>query len=437
MLLRRSTAIYSEDGVRPLTDDARLAVESQNEAMAARALRVLGSAYRDLPHGLQTKDLAEEAEQGLIFVGLAGMYDPPRPEARQAVERCHDAGIRVVMITGDHPHTALAIARELGIAGPDGAVVSGTDLNRLSDEELRARAPQVAVYARVSAEHKLRIVRAWKANQAVVAMTGDGVNDAPALKGADIGIAMGIKGTEVTKQASDMVITDDNFASIVAAVEQGRGIYDNIRKTLQYLLAGNTAELLLMMVCILIGLPSPLLPIHLLWINLVTDGLPALCLATDPIDPDVMRLRPRPRTERLTDRGFLPRLAGAGLATGAVCFGMFLWTLPRLGVEAARSMAFTALVFCELLKSFSFRSETKPIWRVPFFSNPQLPLIVAASLALQLLLHHVEFLSGLLKTVLPPWNLRWLLLALGLVPLLVLETAKVVQGRIQRRQPGP
>jgi Ca2+-transporting ATPase len=281
------------------------------------------------------------------------------------------------------------------------------------------------VYARVSAEHKLRIIRAWKNNGAVVAMTGDGVNDAPALKGADIGIAMGIKGTEVTKQASDMVITDDNFASIVAAVEQGRGIYDNIRKTLQYLLAGNTAELLLMLVSILVGLPAPLLPIHLLWINLVTDGLPALCLATDPIDPDVMQRQPRRRGERITDRAFLVRLLLAGGTTAAVAFAAFVWALRTESAEAARSIAFTALVFCELFKSFSFRSEAKPLWKLRRFTNVQLASVVAASFVLQLLLHHVDVLSRLLKTVTPPWNERLGLLALGFVPLLVLELAKL------------
>jgi Ca2+-transporting ATPase len=436
VLLRRCARIYTEDGARPLTDDDRRAIDEQNGRMAGRALRVLGSAYRDLPHGTRAHEVTEDLEHELVFVGLAGMYDPPRPEAKLAVARCHDAGIRVVMITGDHPHTALAVARELGIAAADDAVVSGAELNKLSDEELRKRATSIAVYARVTAEHKLRIIRAWKANDAVVAMTGDGVNDAPALKGADIGIAMGIKGTEVTKQASDMVITDDNFASIVAAVEQGRGVYDNIRLTLQYLLSGNAAELLLMTVCIVIGLPAPLLPIHLLWINLVTDGLPALCLATNPIDPDVMRRRPRPRAQRLTDRAFLLRLALAGGVTATVCFGVFLWALQHGSVESARSMAFTSLVFCELLKSFGFRSETKPLWRLSFLSNLQLPLVVAASFVLQLLLHHVEFLSRLLKTVTPPWTERWTLLALGFAPLVVIESAKVLRARRNRAAQG-
>lgn len=424
VLLRRCTHIYSESGVRALTEADRRQIERLNENMAARALRVLGSAYRDLPADVVAREVTEEAEHELIFVGLVGMYDPPRPEAKEAIRRCREAGIRVVVITGDHPHTAVAIVRELGLESDAQSVLTGVELNRLKDEELRQRVSATTVYARVTAEHKLRIVRALKANGSVVAMTGDGVNDAPALKGADIGIAMGIKGTEVTKQASDMVITDDNFSTIVAAVEQGRGIYENIRNTLQYLLAGNLAELGLMMGCIVGGLPAPLLPIHLLWINLVTDGLPALCLATDAVDPDVMKLRPRTRGEALTDRSFLVRLIIAGGITAGVSFGVFLWALQHGTVETARSLAFTSLVFCELLKSFAFRSQNKPFWRLSFLSNPQLPLVVAASFALQLLLHHVEFLSRLLKTVTPEWSIRWALLGLGFIPLVVLECVK-------------
>ena len=264
-----------------------------------------------------------------MFVGLAGMYDPPRAEAKAAVAKCRAAGIQVVMITGDHPDTATAIVREISIASANDVATAGVELDKMSDDELRQRVPGISVYARVTAEHKLRIIRAWKANDAVVAMTGDGVNDAPAIKGADIGIAMGKSGTEVTKQASDIIITDDNFATIVAAVEEGRGIYDNIRKTLQYLLAGNTGELLLMTFCVVAGFPAPLLPIHLLWINLVTDGLPALCLATDPIDPEVMTRHPRRRSERITDRRFLSTMCLTGFLTAGVAFGVYLYVLRR------------------------------------------------------------------------------------------------------------
>ena len=427
ILLTRCTRIYTGSAVRPMTAHDRERIAAQNSAMARRALRVLGSAYRDLDENSPDRLTAEEVEQDLVFVGLAGMHDPPRPEAKAAVATCRAAGIRVVMITGDHPHTAMAIAQALGIASGDDAAIAGSELDAMSNEELRQRAPHVAVYARVTAEHKLRIIRAWKEQGAVVAMTGDGVNDAPAIKGADIGIAMGRGGAEVTKQASDMIITDDNFASIVAAVEEGRGIYDNIRKTLQYLLAGNSAELLLMASCIVMGMPAPLLPIHLLWINLVTDGLPALCLATDPIAPEVMRQRPRPRAGHLMDRGFLLRMALAGLAGAGVSFGVFCYGLRSGSVEAARSLAFTSLVFIELLKAFSFRSETKVVWHISIFSNVQLVLVAAASFGLQIWAHHNALLSRLLQTTLPPWNERWLLLGLAFIPLAALEAAKLIQ----------
>ena len=371
VLLQRCTSLYTSTGIRPLTDADRQRILAQTTAMAQQALRVLGSAYRDLDNASPADLTADAVERDLVFVGLTGMYDPPRPEAKDAVAKCRAAGIRVVMITGDHPDTATAIAREIGIASADDVAIAGVELDKMSDDELRKRVPKIAVYARVTAEHKLRIIRAWKANDAVVAMTGDGVNDAPAIKGADIGIAMGKSGTEVTKQASDMIITDDNFATIVAAVEEGRGIYDNIRKTLQYLLAGNTGELLLMTVCVVIGLPTPLLPIHLLWINLVTDGLPALCLATDPIDPDVMKRHPRRRSERITNRSFLRTMFLTGFLTAGVAFAVYLYVLKTGTPETARTYAFAVLVFAELLRSFGARSETKPVWRISLLHEHQ------------------------------------------------------------------
>jgi Ca2+-transporting ATPase len=327
VLLDRCTSIYTSDGIRPITDEDRQNILAQNTTMAQQALRVLGSAYRNLENASPVDLTSDTVEKDLMFMGLSGMYDPPRQQAKDAIEKCRAAGIRVVMITGDHPDTATAIAREIGIASAEDKSITGIELDKISDDDLRKRVPTITVYARVTAEHKLRIIRAWKTNDAVVAMTGDGVNDAPAIKGADIGIVMGKSGTEVTKQAADMIITDDNFATIVAAVEEGRGIYDNIRKTLQYLLAGNTGELLLMTACVIIGLPTPLLPIHLLWINLVTDGLPALCLATDPIDPDVMKRHPRSQSERITSHGFLRTMALTGFLTAGVAFGVYYYML--------------------------------------------------------------------------------------------------------------
>ena len=435
VLLHRCTQLYTNDGARRMTDEERQAITAQNAAMAGQALRVLGSAWRDLDNAPPADLSADAVEHDLVFVGLTGMYDPPRQEAKEAVAKCRAAGIRVVMITGDHPHTAAAIAREIGIADEDDLALSGAELDKLSEEALQERAPRVAVYARVTAEHKLRIVRAWKANDAVVAMTGDGVNDAPAIKGADIGIAMGRSGTEVTKQASDMIITDDNFTSIVAAVEEGRGIYDNIRKTLQYLLAGNTGELLLMTACVIIGLPMPLLPIHLLWINLVTDGLPALCLATDPIDPDVMKRRPRHRSERITDRSFLCTMSLTGFLTAGVALAVYLYGLKTETVEMARTHAFSVLVFAELLRSFGCRSETKPVWRISLLTNISLAIVVALSFGLQVWSHHNETLGRFLKTSAMPLSDCLLLLAVGTIPLFVLEMVKL--ARNSRDQEGP
>ncbi|MDL1871972.1 cation-translocating P-type ATPase [Deltaproteobacteria bacterium PRO3] len=434
ILLALCTHILDEGGLRPIEASDRERLTKQIDAMAERALRVLAAAYRPLEargfEGLSWEDV----ESRLVFLGLVGMYDPPRAEAKEAVAKCRSAGIRVVMITGDHPHTALAIARELGIAAEDAKALSGAELDGLSDRELQARVAEIAVYARVSAEHKLRVVRAWKAVGAVIAMTGDGVNDAPAIKGADIGIAMGITGTEVTKEASDMVVTDDNFASIVAAVEEGRGVYDNIKKTLQYLLAGNVGELLLMTTAVLLGLPLPLLPIHLLWINLVTDGLPALCLATDPIDPDVMRRPPRRREAAMTDRAFLYWTLFPGLLTAAIALGVYGYVLRAEGLETARTAAFAVLVYAEMLKSFAFRNERKPFWQVGIFSNARLFAVVTLSVVFQPWAHHVEFLERFFKISAISWRECLLLVAIGAVPLAVIESVKMLKHWFSTRR---
>ncbi len=437
VLLERCTKLYIGTGVRPMTDADRQHILAQNTAMAQQALRVLGSAWRDLDNTSPADLTADTVEHDLVFVGLSGMYDPPRQEAKEAVSKCRAAGIRVVMITGDHPNTATAIAREIGIASAEDAAIAGVELDKMSDDELHKRVSKIAVYARVTAEHKVRIIRAWKAKDAVVAMTGDGVNDAPAIRGADIGIAMGKAGTEVTKQAADMIITDDNFATIVVAVEEGRGIYANIRKTLQYLLAGNTGELLLMTLCVIIGLPTPLLPIHLLWINLVTDGLPALCLATDPIDPDVMKRHPHHRLERITNRSFLRTMFFTGFLTAGVAFFVYLYMLKKGTPETARTYAFAVLVFAELLRSFGARSETKPIWLISLFTNRNLLIVVAISFGLQVWSQHNAVLGRFLKTSSMPFGDCLLLLALGAIPLLVLEWVKVVRHSRRPKRTGP
>lgn len=437
ILLERCTHILASDGVRPITDDDRSAVSDRIAEMASGALRVLAAGYRTTKASELEDPQADTFERDLVFVGLVGMHDPPRPEAKDAVAKCHRAGIRVVMITGDHPHTALAVARELGIATGEDASISGKELDGLSDKALRQMVEKVAVYARVTAEHKLRIVRAWRAEGGIVAMTGDGVNDAPAIKGADIGIAMGRSGTEVTKEASDMVITDDNFASIVAAVEEGRGVYDNIKKTLLYLLAGNFGELLLMTAALVAGLPVPLLAIHLLWINLVTDGLPALALATDPIDPEVMNRPPRSGKGSFTDRRFFTAMVFTGILDASVAMGAYLYGLQYDNLEMARTFAFAALVYVEILRSFSYRSETRPIWEVGFFSNFKLGAIAVVAIAFQPWSHHMEFLGTFLKSSSVPWSECLALLAVGAIPLLILETLKVIRrNRANRLLPA-
>jgi Ca2+-transporting ATPase len=426
VVLRFCSLVAGADGDRPLDDAGRAAILERNEALAARALRVLAVAWRPVNDAAVA---ADDLERDLVFGGLIGMQDPLRPEAAEAVHKCRDAGIQVVMITGDQPATAAAIARELGILGDADRVVSGKDLDSARDGDLGRLVSGATVYARVTAAHKLDIVRAWRKLGGVVAMTGDGVNDAPALKGADIGIAMGRTGTEVTKEAADIVIADDRFATIVEAVEQGRGIYDNIRKTLQYLLAGNVGELLLMAAAIVAGLPVPLVPIQLLWINLATDGIPALCLAVDRIDSDVMRRKPRPRQERLTDGPFLARMLVTGTLTASVALAAFLFALREGDLPMARGHAFAVLVFAELFRALGARSDTRTIWEVGLRSNVRLAVVVGVSIAIQVWSHHSELWTRFLKTPEMPWSHTIALIGFGTIPFLVIEGVKVLTRR--------
>lgn len=424
VILDRCTHILAEHGPVELSAGDRTRMAQAGALMANDALRVLAVARRSLARPF-TPDDATGIEQSLTLVGLIGLQDPPRAEAREAVAKCKRAGIKTVMITGDHPDTARAIARELGIPGVGDGVLLGVDLDRMTDGELARRVSDIAVYARVTAEHKLRIVRAWKSRGVIVAMTGDGVNDAPALKEASIGIAMGITGTEVTKEAADIIITDDNFASIVAAVEEGRGIYDNIAKTLAYLLAGNAGELTVMLIAALLGWPLPLLPLHLLWINLVTDGLPALALATDPVEPGVLNRPPRHPEAQLMDREFLQLTALTGALTAGVTLAAFAyeWYVDA-DLEQARDAAFTVLVIAELMRSFGARSNVMTVLQVGLLSNIRLFLIVMASFALQLAIHHVGVLQMVfgMEPIALIQCLAWT--ALGFMPFLVLEGRK-------------
>ncbi|MEK7468602.1 MAG: cation-translocating P-type ATPase [Planctomycetota bacterium] len=402
-----------------LAPDYAAKVASLSDVLALRGLRVLAIAR---------KDSGQDPEAGLTYLGLIGMQDPPRAEARLAIENCGKAGIRVVMITGDHPRTAFAIARDLGIAKAEEEVLAGPAIESMDDAALAARVEAVSVFARVSPEHKLRIVRAWKSRGAVVAMTGDGVNDAPALKTADIGIAMGKSGTDVAKEASAMVITDDNFATIVAAIEEGRAIFENIRKTLLYLLSGNFAEILVMAVAVVLGWPLPLVAIQLLWINLVTDGFPALALATDPADRDLLRQPPRKPGSEIADPEFLGSMALTGILEAAVTLSAFAWGYFREGsLEKGRTYAFSALVMSEVLRSFAARSRTRTLWEIGALSNLRLAVVGASIIALQIYSHHAGFLGRFLHTGLLSWPECLTLIAVAFVPVSILETWKIAR----------
>ncbi len=432
MILAKCIAERRGGKVEPLTDDRRGQIMQWNSEMAGRALRVLALAYRD-----QSETQANKYdESNLIFAGLVGMIDPPREEAKEAVQKCRAAGIRPVMITGDHPATALAIARELHIAEPDGRVVTGQELNDLSDEELKAQVDQIAVYARVSAEHKLRVVRAWKARGQIVAMTGDGVNDAPAVKAADIGIAMGVTGTDVTKEASDMVLTDDNFASIVNAVEEGRGIFDNIQKFVVYLLSCNAGEVLLMFFAALIGWPVPLLAIQILWINLVTDGLPALALGMEPPERDIMTRQPRPPLEAVItrERGLLILFQGTLIATVAALGFWIIYQGDETHLARARTMTFCITAFAQLFFAIGCRSQRFTMLELGLFSNPHLLGAIAISGLLHLAVVTLPFAQPVFEvTDHPAWE--WLLLVLlSLAPVTIIEVGKLLRAFFKKKK---
>jgi Ca2+-transporting ATPase len=438
-----------DDQPHPLTEEAKKRILDANDAMTRDALRVLGLAYRvtkDVPDNPE-EIRAEDLERELVFVGLVGMIDPPRIEVRPALEKARHAGIRTVMITGDYPNTARAIAEDIHLLRPGKQVLTGAQLDHLNDEELKNVIEDTDVFARVSPEHKMRIVDALQANHEVVAMTGDGVNDAPAIKRADIGVAMGITGTDVAKEAADMVLTDDNYASIVAAVEQGRIIYSNIRKFVFFLLSSNVAEIMIIFLATLAGLPAPLTAIQLLWLNLITDGAPALALAMEKGDPDIMDQKPRAKSEPIVNRSMgigitVQTFAQTGAVLGAFLFGL-VWHLEvsipagmnalafvlaqdwrGVDVQTAETMAFVTLSLAELFRAYTVRSERASLFTIGVFSNRYMQYAVGLSIVLLLLVCSVPFLQPIFNTHFLNTREWILVIGLALIPAVAEEITK-------------
>ncbi len=428
VVIERCQSILGPDGVRPLKDEDRQKLLAANERLAGQALRVLAVACRAWPAVPDPLE-PETAEDELIFLGLMGMLDPPRPEVAQAIREAKGAGIRTIMVTGDHAITAAAIAKRLELVDPgqEPEIISGRELETIDDETLKEKVRTVSVFARVSPEHKLRIVRALKANGAVVAVTGDGVNDAPALKGADIGCAMGITGTDVSRSAADMVLADDNYATIVSAVREGRVIYANIRKAIHYLLSCNIGEIVAIFFGIALGLGSPLTPIQILWVNLVTDGLPALALGVEPAEPGVMERRPRSPKESIFSGGLGWQMLWQGAMIGFLTLGLYWWGLMYLTPGEARTLAFATLAFTQLAHSFNVRSTHASLFQIGWFSNRALLLAVAASALLQVTVLAVPFLAPFFDVVpLSILDLELLLVA-TVTPWVVVELYKAIR----------
>lgn len=409
ILLEQCDLAYNNGAPEPFEDDLKNYYREHNERMATNGMRVLGFAYKEIAGDTGVERIAD-VQSDLVFLGLAGMIDPPRPEAKASVDRCKEAGIDVVMITGDQSSTAVAIARELDIFREGDLVMTGAKLGEMSDAGLEGMIDHIKVYARTSPEQKLRIIETQQRRGKVVAMTGDGVNDAPALKAADIGIAMGKTGTDVARQSSDLVLTDDNFATIVAAVEEGRAIYANVRKVVKFLFSSNMGEVLTVFLGILLGLPLPLLAIQILWVNLITDSLPALALSVDPAEKGIMKRLPRKRSEGLIGRTTMLDMALIGLTVAAGTLGIFYYYLPH-GVGFARTIAFTTLVVYQMWVVLSCRSETESFFSSGIFKNIYLWLAIAFSLLLQCLILYVPYLEGLFTTSAPALN-DWFAIAL-------------------------
>jgi Ca2+-transporting ATPase len=432
IVLGLSTTVLEDGVIRPLTDERRDNILEENASLAANALRVLGVAFRPLKQA-PDEVTPEKVECDLTFIGLLGMIDPARPEVKPAVATARKAGIRSVMITGDYPNTAAAIAEEIGLLREDGRVLTGAELDQLDEEALRAIVEDVDVYARVSPQHKVKIVEALKAKGEIVAMTGDGVNDAPALKRSNIGVAMGITGTDVSKETADMVLTDDNYASIVAAIEQGRIIYSNIRKFVYYLLSCNMAEIFILFLAMILNWPLPLAAIQLLVLNLITDGAPALALGMEKGDPDTMDLPPRPVSEPIINRDML-----IGIVVQTVAITVAVLTAFQLGLGVsethARTMAFATLSISELLRAYTSRSERYSVFAIGVFTNKWMQWAVLTSLAILLAIIYVPALDPVFNTTFLTAS-DWLkMLPLILLPAAAAEVNKWFLRRSSRMQ---
>ena len=445
-LLACCNKILLDGNVLDITEEHKAYIRKVNEELATNALRVLAMAYKKIDE-IPSKENMSSLESDLVYIGMVGMIDPARPEVKEAVAKCKTAGIRPVMITGDHKITAVAIAKEIGILNEGDRAVTGEELEKMSQEELEKNVKDISVYARVSPEHKVRIVKAWQSHGEVVAMTGDGVNDAPALKTSDIGAAMGIVGTDVAKEAADVVLTDDNFATIVSAVEEGRRIYDNILKAVAYLLSSNIGEIIVLFIATMLGWAiEPLLPIHILWINLVTDSLPALALSVDPAEKDIMKRKAR-KDKNIFSKGMIKRVIYQGIMVGtltllAFCIGCG-WNFDEIAKEVvidgktqvvatelgktAQTMAFAVLALCQLTHVFNLRSNKESIFKVGFLTNKTLIGAVALSAVLMFVVLSVPFLQGIFEVVkLPFADIEWVGL-LVIAPIIIVEMFKLLK----------
>ena len=450
-LLNISNSYLFNGELRKDLEEYKKTIKQENEKMAKEALRVLAFAYKEMekePTAEETKNI----EKDLIFVGMVGMIDPPREEAKKAVEKCKTAGIKTVMITGDHKITATAIAKKLGILENEDEAITGLELEKMSDEDLEKNVRKYSVYARVSPEHKVRIVKAWQKNGEIVAMTGDGVNDSPALKTSDIGCAMGIVGTDVAKEAADVILTDDNFATIVSAVEEGRRIYDNILKVIQFLLSSNVGEIIVLFLATLLtplfaswfGITDIshleiLLPIHILWINLVTDSLPALALAFDPADDDIMNRKPNKKTKGVFTKGMTWRIIYQGAMIGLLTLTAFMvglgttntpiegLTLDQSKIEVGQTMAFITLALSELVHVFNVRNNKKSIFKTKIFNNSKLIGAVILSALLVLIILGIEPLRAIFSIPVLPSNNIVELICLILSPIVIVEIFKLLK----------